>query len=129
MVDDELPPVRAVNRGDLGAQLALEPVHPRLHLPQLVLEPEHLLDAGEVEPELGREPLDEPEAVEVAVGVEPRAARRARGPDEPLRLVQPQRLRVHADEVGGDGDHVAAAVGHQRASAKRSRGFSRETLL
>jgi hypothetical protein len=35
---------------------------------------------------------------------------------------------VHPDEVGGDGDHVAPALTHQRASAKRSRGFSRETF-
>ena len=31
-------------------------------------------------------------------------------PDEPLRLVDPQRLRVHADEVGRDRDHVARAI-------------------
>ena len=45
---------------------------------QLVLEPEHVLDAGEVEPELGRQPLDQPQPLDVGLGVEARAARRAR---------------------------------------------------
>ena len=90
---------------------------------------QHLLDAGEVEPELGREPLDQPQPVEVGLGVEPRPAGRPARAHEPLRLVQPQRLRMHADELGGDGDHVARAVRHlEPASAKRSRGFSRDTF-
>ena len=41
------------------------------------------------------------------LGVEPRPARRPAGADEPLRLVHAQGLRMHADEVGGDRDHVS----------------------
>ncbi len=50
--------------------------HPALHALQLVLEPEHVLDAGEVEPELGRQPLDQSQPLEVGLGVEARVARR-----------------------------------------------------
>jgi len=53
-----------------------------------VLEPEHVLDAGEIEAELRRQPLDQPQALDVGVRVEPRAARRAPGAHETLRLVQ-----------------------------------------
>ena len=65
-----------------------------------------------VEPELGRQPVDQAQALDVSVGVEARPTGRAPGPDEAFRLVHPQRLRVHADEVGGDRDHVARTVGH-----------------
>ena len=44
-VDDDLPPVRAVNRLDLLAQLALQPLGPRALPAQLVLEPEDVLDS------------------------------------------------------------------------------------
>ena len=81
-------------------------------------------------PELGREPLDQPQPLEVGLRVEARVPGRPLRPDETLGLVDPQRLRVHADELGGDRDHVArvgALVGaHENASL--SRGFSRETF-
>ena len=44
------------------------------------------------------------------VGVEARVARGALRPHEPLLLVDAQRLRMHADELGGDADHVARPV-------------------
>src|SRR5262249_5866413 len=47
-------------------------------------------------------------------------------PHEALVLVDPQRLRVHADELGSDGDHVARRVLHYATIP--SRGFSRETF-
>ena len=80
---------------------------------------EHLLDAREVEPELGRQPLDQPQPLDVGVGVEPRVAGGALRPHEALLLVDPQRLRVHADELGGDADHVARVVVHQLNSLSR----------
>ncbi len=94
-----------------------------------------LLDAGEVEPDLGREPLDQPQPLHVRLGVEPRVPRGALGPDEPLLLVDPQRLGMHPDELRGDGDHVAGTlvdhgarpVVHQRNNL--SRGFAFDTFL
>ena len=41
---------------------------------------------------------------DVAQRVAPRSALRARGDDEPEAVVLPERLRVHARELGGDGD-------------------------
>ena len=70
-----------------------------------------MLDAGEVEAQLGREPLDQAQPVEVGVGVEARVAGRPRRADEPLRLVHAQGLGMHADQLGRDGDHVAGALG------------------
>src|SRR3954453_34748 len=90
----------------LPSQLLLQPHDLSVRLAQLVLEPQHELDAGEVEAELGGEPLDDPQAHDVGIGVEPRPARCPVRPHETLRLVHPQRLRMHADELGGDRDHV-----------------------
>ncbi len=101
----------------------------RMRLAELVLEPQHELDAGEVEPELGGEPLNDPQPLDVGFGVEPRAAGRPLRPDEALRLVHPQRLRVHADELGGYRDHVDRTVRglHQPtpfwSSSRSSRSF------
>ena len=67
-VDDDLPPVRAVNRLDLLAQLALQPLSPRALPAQLVLEPEDVLDAREIEPELRRQPLDDAQPLEIGSG-------------------------------------------------------------
>src|SRR5262245_39824744 len=128
VVEHEVALVRAVDGGDLRAELPLEALHAGAQPEHLVLQTEHLLDAREVEADLRRQLLDEPETLDVPVGVEPRAARSPGGPDEPLRLVQPKGLRMHADELRGDGDHVPRPVGHQPASASRSRGFSRDTF-
>src|SRR5687768_17087257 len=86
-VEDDFPLVRAVNVGDLRAKLALESIHARARLVQLVLQAEHMLDTGVVEPELGRQPVDQAEALDVRVRVETRTARSAPGAHEPLRLV------------------------------------------
>ena len=97
----------------LVAQLALQAVDACVCLLELVLEAEHELDAGEVEAEVGRQLLDQLEPLDVGVRVEARVAGGALRVDEPLLLVDAQRLRVHADDVGGDADHVARAVVHQ----------------
>ena len=57
---------------------------------------------------ISAQPLD------VRVGVEARVAGGALRAHEPLLLVDAQRLRMHADELGGDADHVArtVVVGH-----------------
>ena len=80
---------------------------------QLVLEAEHALDAGEVQAEIACELLDQLQPLDVVVGVEPRVAGGALRVDEPLLLVDAKCLRVHADDVGRDADHVARAVVHQ----------------
>src|SRR5262249_54611785 len=66
------------------------------------------------------------QGLEVGVRVEPGVPGRPLRSHEPLVLVDPQRLRVHADDLGGDGDHVAGRVVHQATIP--SRGFSRETF-
>ena len=82
-----------------------------MRLVELGLEREHALDAGEVQPDLGRHLLDAPQPLDVGLGVQPRALRRAARLDQPARLVHPQRLRVHLGELGRDRDHEDAAVG------------------
>ncbi len=96
---------------------------------QLVLEQEHALDTREVEAELARQPLDQAQPLDVGVGVEPRVAGRALRAHEPLLLVDAQRLRVHADEVGGDRDHVARASVVAHPVAFRSSSSSSRSLL
>ena len=56
---------------------------------------------------ISAQPLD------VRVRVEARVAGGALRADEALLLVDAQRLRMHADELGGDADHVARTVVHQ----------------
>jgi len=62
----------------------LEEVDLPLRAAQLVLEPQHELDAGQVEADLGREPLDDAKALDVVLGVEARAAGRALRRTSPL---------------------------------------------
>src|SRR3954471_22363448 len=62
---DEVAAVLAVHVTDRLAHLALHAVETLVHPHELVLQAQHLLDAGEVEPELGREALDQTQAVEV----------------------------------------------------------------
>src|SRR5215210_8082981 len=107
--------------------MPLEPGGARARLRELLLEPEHVLDAREVEPELRRQPLDQAQALEIGIRVEAGVARRPLRTHESLRLVHAERLLVHADEVGGDRDRVARAIGHQPVNAS-SRGSSRDTF-
>src|SRR4029079_4154517 len=102
--------------------------HAGLQPAQLVLEPQNVLNAGEIETELGREALDEPQPLDVGVRGETCATRRARRRDETSRLVHPQRLRVQPGQVGRDRDHVPPALGHCYELLTRwSRGCSRRT--
>ena len=55
-----------------------------------------------------------PQPLDVRVRVQPRVAGGPPRPHEAPLLVEPQRLRVHADQVGGDRDHVPRpVVGHR----------------
>src|SRR5262249_58163748 len=75
-----LPPVRAVNLGDLRAELPLDALHASAHAAELVLQAQDVLDAREVQSELGRQMLDETEPLHVVLRVE---AGGARGPARP----------------------------------------------
>src|SRR5262249_32689087 len=109
---DEVAPVLPVHIVDGLAHLTFHPVEPAVHAQQFVLEPQHVLDARKVEAELVRQALNQSEPVEVGLRVETCVSRGALRADQPLVLVDAQRLRVHADEVGRDGDHVARTVVH-----------------
>src|SRR5436190_22399811 len=112
VLENEIAAVLLVHLLDRLAHLALEALHPRPHPLQLLLEAEHGLDAGQVEAELRRQPLDQAQALEVGLRVEAGVPGGALRADQPFLLVHAQRLRVHADELGGDGDHVARAIIH-----------------
>src|SRR5215211_3964009 len=129
-VENEVAAVVLVNGSQLVACVALEAVDAGAQTRNLVLEAQDDLYPGEVQAEPGGEPLDDAEPVEVGLRVEARVPRRALRPHEALRLVDPERLRVHADELGRDRDHVAGAAvracgdSHQAVVSRRSRGFS-----
>src|SRR2546423_13607454 len=122
LVEHEVAPVLLVNVLDLFAHLTVEPLQPLVCPAQLVLEPQHDLDAGQVEPELRGQPLDEPQALEVGLGVEAGVPARPLRADEALVLVDPQRLGVHTDELGRDRDHVARPVVNQCSSSSLAAG-------
>src|SRR4029453_16118193 len=119
LVEDELAPVLLVNVPNLFAHLALEALEARVGLAQLVLEPQDDFHAGQVEPELGCQPLDQAQPFQVGVGVEARVPTRPFRPDKAFALVDPQRLRMHADELCRDRDHVAGTIVHQLSSSLR----------
>src|SRR4051794_37015053 len=108
--------------GRLGLQLggpALERVDAAPRALELLLEAQHVLDAGEVEAELVGHLLDAPQALDVLVRVQPRALGRALGLDQPALLVHAQRLGVHLGQLGGDGDHEDPAVAADRHGRAR----------
>src|SRR6266550_6013007 len=117
LIEHEVAPVLLVNVLNLFAHLAVEALEPLVSPAQLVLEPQHDLDTGQVEPELGRQPLDQAEPLEVGLRVEACVPACPLRTDEALVLVDPQRLGMHADELGRDRDHVARAVVSQRSSS------------
>src|SRR3954467_274417 len=95
----EVAPVLAMHLADRLAHLALHAIQALAHTHELVLQAQHLLHTGEVQSELGREPLDQAKPVEVGFGVQPRVAAGPLGTDQALALVDAKRLRMHADEV------------------------------
>src|SRR4051794_39317931 len=111
-IHDEVAAVLLVNFLNFLAHLRLQAIDLRVSLAQLVLEPQHELDTGEIQAELRREPLDDAEALDVRLAVEARAAGRPLRAHETLVLVDPKCLRVHADELRRDADHVHRAVAH-----------------
>ena len=61
-------------------------------------------------PELLDQVLDAAQPIEFFARVQPHAADRARGPHQPQPLVLPQRLRVHAQRLGGHADEKEFVV-------------------
>src|SRR5258706_2484707 len=114
---------------DLVAHLLLQLLDLCVRAAQLVLEPQHELDAREVEAELRRQPLDDLQPVDVRLGVDARSARRAFRPHETPVLVGAQRLRMHVGELRGDTDHVHRAVVHQPPTFFSSSSSSRSFLF
>ena len=67
LVDDELPPVLSMGAVDGGSHLALKARKSSAKPLELVLERKDTLHAGKVEPELGRQPLDPAQALEIGL--------------------------------------------------------------
>ena len=72
-----------------------------------VLQLQDALGTGQVQAELARQHRDPAQAVEVGVGVAAGAAGRPPRAHQPARLVDAQRLRMQAGQLGGDRDRVA----------------------
>src|SRR5919109_131407 len=121
---DEVAPVLAMHLADRAAHLSLHAVELPPHVLQLVFETQHLLDAGEIESQLVRQLLDQAQPLQIAIRVQPRVPLRPPRADETLALVDAQGLRVHADEVGSDRDHVARAIVHHSPLSLRRRSCS-----
>src|SRR3977135_4504215 len=86
-VEHQVAATFLVNSLHVVAQLLLQLRDLSLGAAQLVFEPQHELHAREVEAELRRQPLDDPQTLDVGLGIETRAARRALRAYEALRLV------------------------------------------
>src|SRR5436190_12257711 len=70
----EVAAVLPVYLVDRLTHLALHPVKPPAPAQQFVLQPQHVLDAGQVQAELVRQPLDQPQPLEIGFRVQPRVA-------------------------------------------------------
>src|SRR5439155_14188921 len=127
LVEHEVAPVLLVHVLDLLAHLALEPFDARVGAAQLVFESQDDFDAREVEAEFSGQPLDQAQPLQIGLRVETRVSARPLRADETLVLVDSQRLRMHADELGGDRDHVAGAIVHQPSSSVRAGPHTRST--
>src|ERR671934_752493 len=84
---NEVAAVMPVHGVDRLSHLALHAVEAPAHPHELVLQPQHVLDTGEIEPELVRQPLDQLQPLEIRVGVQPRVAGRPLRPDQSFALV------------------------------------------
>src|SRR4051794_5665378 len=111
-IGHDLGAERAPDRLDLALHLLAHLRRARLEVLQpaggpleLLLELQHALDAGEVEPQVRRHLLDAAQHVDVALGVQARALRGALGLDQAARLVHAQRLWMHLRQLGRDRDH------------------------
>ena len=102
---DEVAAVLAVGLGDRLLGVGAERRHLVAEPAVLGLELEHPLHAGQVEA-LGGELLDAAQERDVGVAVAAAAAPGAGRVDQALALVDAQRLRVDAGQLGGDRDDV-----------------------
>src|SRR5882724_2551218 len=114
---------------DRLAHLALHAVQRSPHALHLVLQLQYLLDAREVEAEIVRQLLDQPQTLDVHLGVQARVPGGALRADEALALVYPQRLWMHSDEVGGDRDHVTRTIVHHSPSFSRRSASSLRRMI
>src|SRR5262249_1198870 len=119
-VEHEVAAVVPVHFVERGAHLLFHSFHAGAHALQLVLHEEDALDAREIQPELGRQPLDQPQPLDIRVRVETRVAGSALRRDETTLVVDAKRLRMHADELRGDRDHVARPVVDHRVFSSSS---------
>src|SRR5437016_13475329 len=87
-----------------------ESLHLPLHLPDLLAHVQYDFDAGEVDAHLASEGQNHFQPFEVGIRVETSIALRSRGLEEPYALVEPQRLRVQAIELGYRADHISRAA-------------------
>src|SRR5690606_3884123 len=101
--DGEEPAALAELLPRLG-ELRVELADPGAQGSHLVLELEDALDAAEGDPLVLREALHLAQPGDVRGAVPAAATTSARGGDETHPVVLAQRLRVHAGELGGDGD-------------------------
>src|SRR3979411_1240536 len=114
---------------DRLAHLALHAVERSPHARDLVLQLEDVLDPHQVEADVVRQLLDQAQTLDIRLGVQPGVAGRALRADQALAFVDPKRLRMHADEVGGDRNHVARTVVHQSPSFHRRRASSLRRMI
>jgi len=91
-----------------GNTVVAKPSELGLHRLDAVLELEDAADTGQADALVGQL-LDPAQQRDVALGVPPAPTLGARGLDEPLALVDAQRLRVHAREIRGHRDDVERA--------------------
>src|SRR6476659_975660 len=126
---DEVAAVLAMHLADRVAHLALHAVERPPHALHLVLQLHHLLHSREVQAEVVRQLLDQPQPLDVRLGIQPRVSCRALRTDQPFAFVDAKRLRMHADDVGGNGDHVTRTVVHHRPSFRRRSSSSLRRMI
>src|ERR1700690_781356 len=79
--------------------------HRALHLLHLLAHRQDHLNPGEVHTKLARKSQDHLKLLHVLLGIEPRIPFAPLGLDEPLALVDSQRLRVNAEHFRDHADH------------------------
>src|SRR6478735_1225398 len=112
-----------VHAPGLQVELLLERIHAAEQLHHRLLQGQHVGGAGQAEAEHGGQVRDLAQAGDVRVRVAAGAAGRAAGADHALGVVHPQRLGVHAGQLGGHGYRVAGVLCGVDHANNRSRGL------
>src|SRR4026209_1850584 len=105
-------------------QILEEPLKLLLHSVHLLAHVENDLHTREIHAEVARQRKNQFQSLEIRIGIEPRVSFRARRLQEPLALVEPERLRMNPILIRYRADRVCSRL-PAHSNPISTRGFVR----